>query len=49
MKEFVIDPALLPDFLPEGRYKVNVGIYQPLPSHKLVSKSEIIFSLTKKL
>lgn len=45
MKEFIIDPEMIPSFAPEGRYKVNVGIFQPLPGHKLIYKTEIIFSL----
>lgn len=38
---------MIPDFIPEGRYKVDLGIFQPLPSRKLIYKSEIIFSLAK--
>lgn len=45
IKDFMIDSSMIPDIIPEGRYKVVAGIFQPLPSHKLIYESEWIFSI----
>lgn len=47
IKDFMIDSSMIPDIIPEGRYKVVAGIFQPLPSHKLIYESEWIFSIAK--
>lgn len=41
----MIDSSMIPDIIPEGRYKVVAGIFHPLPSHKLIYESEWIFSI----
>lgn len=48
MKELIVDSALIPDFLPEGRFKVDVAIFHPDPKAKTIYQTEWIFSLTKR-
>ena len=48
LKDFVLDPSVIPSIIPEGRYKINLAIFQPMPSHKHIYGTEIIFSLMKR-